>query len=76
MIIGTSSYSFHQYAIRGEMTQVDCIKKAKELGFEAIEFTELRTPEGIGELEYADVLRKTADGYLTIKNNEKIINTQ
>jgi sugar phosphate isomerase/epimerase len=43
------------------MTQVDCIKKAKELGFEAIEFTELRTPEGIGELEYADVLRKTAD---------------
>lgn len=84
MIIGTSSYSFHQYAMRGEMTQLDCIKKAKELGFEAIEFTGLCPPDDTSELEYADILRKTADdngmkisayavsGNLAVKDKDKI----
>ena len=84
MITGTSSYSFHQYAMRGEMTQLDCIKKAKELGFEAIEFTGLCPPDDTSELEYADVLKKTADnngikisayavsGNLAVKDKDKI----
>ena len=41
MKISVSSYSFHQYIARGEMTQLDAIAKAHELGFEAIEFTDL-----------------------------------
>ncbi len=60
MIIGTSSYSFQPYINSGDMTQLDCIKKAKELGFEAIEFTELCPPCGMSHTQYAALIRQTA----------------
>ena len=41
MKIGVSSYSFSQYIRAGRMTQLDCVAKAKEMGFDAIEFTDL-----------------------------------
>lgn len=41
MKISVSSYSFKQYICQGKMTQFDCVAKAKELGFDAIEFIDL-----------------------------------
>jgi sugar phosphate isomerase/epimerase len=41
MKISVSSYSFQQYITAGKMTQFDCVAKAKELGFDAIEFIDL-----------------------------------
>lgn len=41
MKISVSSYSFAQYINSGKMTQFDCIAKAKELDFDAIEFIDL-----------------------------------
>ena len=41
MKIAVSSYSFSQYIGAGKMTQLDCVRKAAEMGFEGIEFTEL-----------------------------------
>ena len=41
MKISVSSYSFSQYIREGKLTQFDCVAKAKEIGFDAIEFTNL-----------------------------------
>ena len=41
MKISVSSYSFHQYIKAVKMTHLDCVAKAKEMGFDAIEFTEI-----------------------------------
>ena len=41
MKISVSSYSFHQYIKSGKLTQFDCVAKAKEMGFDAIEFTDI-----------------------------------
>ena len=38
MKIAASSYSFAQLIRKGEMTQFETIAKAKEMGFDAIEF--------------------------------------
>ena len=62
MKISISSYSFFQYIQQGKMTQFDTIAKAKELGFEAIEFIDI---DGKGDYalqaENARKLRKEAD---------------
>ncbi len=41
MKISVSSYSFSQYTQSGKLTLVDCIAKAKEMGFDAIEFIDI-----------------------------------
>ena len=41
MKISVSSYSFHQYIKAGKLTQFECVAKAKEMGFDAIEFTDI-----------------------------------
>ena len=41
MKIGVSSYSFMQYIKSGKLNQLTCIDKARELGFDAIEFINL-----------------------------------
>lgn len=41
MKISVSSYCYKQYISAGKMTQFDCVAKAHEMGFEAIEFTTL-----------------------------------
>ena len=39
MKFAVTSYSFTQYVKQGKMTWIECIAKAKELGFDGIEFT-------------------------------------
>lgn len=48
MKISVSSYSFMQYINDGRLTQLTAIDKAKELGFDAIEFVDI---DGRGNLE-------------------------
>ena len=48
MKIGVSSYSFHRLVASKQMTQLEVIAKAKEIGFDVIEFSTLdidETPE-------------------------------
>ncbi len=52
-----SSYSF---AVTGQ-PQINLIEKAKALGFDAIEFTDISPLDGKSELETAKILRETAD---------------
>ena len=56
-----SSYSFSSLMNENKETQLSVIKKAKELGFAAIEFTDLMPPEGCSEAEYAAQLKAEAD---------------
>ena len=62
MKLSVSSYSFSQYIRAGKMTQLDCIAKAKEMGFDSIEYIEI---DGVGDLEKqkenAARLREEAD---------------
>lgn len=53
MKYSVSSYSFSQYINAGKMTQLDTIAKAKEMGFDAIEFSELQPPDGVSLRDYA-----------------------
>lgn len=41
MKVSVSSYSFYQYVNAGKMSLTDCVGKAKEMGFDAIEFVDL-----------------------------------
>ncbi len=61
MKIGVSSYSFSQYIKSGKLTQLTAVAKAKELGFDAIEFTELMPPEGVSQAEYAKQIKAEAN---------------
>lgn len=64
MKISVSSYSFQQYISAGKMTQLDTVEKARELGFEAIEFTDLspcENPTYEQQKEYAFKIRERAD---------------
>ena len=64
MKISVSSYSFHKYISQGKMTQLDAVAKAKEIGFEAIEFTDLTPCEKSTleqQKEYAAAIRAAAD---------------
>ncbi len=61
MKIGVSSYSFQQLINSGEETQLSIIKKAKEMGFDGIEFIDLSAPEGTSEEEYAAMLREESE---------------
>lgn len=56
-----SSYSFSGAIRDGRYNQLTLIEKAKEMGFDAIEFTDLCPPEGITESEYALMLRKESE---------------
>ncbi len=85
MKIGVSSYSFSSLINKGEITQKDTVRLAKEIGFDAIEFTELK-PDGDKSIEeYAKEIKNEAENYgmeisayvcgadLSIKDNEKEI---
>ncbi|HEY5561098.1 MAG TPA: sugar phosphate isomerase/epimerase [Clostridiaceae bacterium] len=56
MKISVSSYSFNKLLSEGSMAQLDCITKAKEMGFDAIEFVDIIAPEGVSKEAYAKVL--------------------
>ncbi len=63
MKIGVSSYSFSSLMGEGRETQLSIIKTAKEMGFDGIEFTDLNTPEGLTETEYALKIAEECDKY-------------
>lgn len=58
MKLSVSSYSFGKLLYSGEITQFDCIQKAKDIGFDAIEFVDILAPEGVSREAYAAVLSK------------------
>ena len=61
MKIGVSSYSFSRLVLAGTITQLDVPSKAKELGFDSIEFSALILPAGETPLSYAPRLREECD---------------
>ena len=64
MKISVSSWSFMQYITQGKMTQFDAIAIAKEIGFDAIEFVDLKpndNPTLEEQIEYAKKLKAEAD---------------
>ena len=65
MKVAVSSYSFSQAIRDGRLTLKECIAKAKEIGFEAIEFVDFNVsstlPEGMSMMEYAKELRAECD---------------
>ena len=64
MKTAVSSYSFSQYIKAGKMTQLDCVKKAAKMGFDGIEFIELKPCENAtheDRLAYAAQICKEAE---------------
>ena len=60
MKTSVSSYSFQYLINQGSENQFTVIQRAKDLGFDAIEFTELTPHDGSTQAEYAAELRKEA----------------
>ncbi len=60
MKFAVCSYSLSSLVNKGEKTEKELISLAKELGFEAFEFSEINTPEGMDKIEYAKELREEA----------------
>ena len=68
MKIAVSSYSYQQYINAGKMTQLDVVKKAAEMGFSGIDFTDLKPdvnvkPTLAEQLAYAKLIRAEAEKY-------------
>ena len=61
MKVSVSSYSFSQQIWAGKMTQLDCVAKAKEMGFDAIEFTDIVGDNLAQQKAYAQKIREEAD---------------
>ena len=61
MQIGVSSYSFNRLIQAGAMTPLDCPARAKELGFDFIEYAAIPLPEGKSLRDYAAEIRRAAD---------------
>ena len=61
MKICVSSYSFSKLMAKGELNQFSAIAKAKELGFDGIEFAGIAPHDGTSKEEYAHKLRAEAD---------------
>lgn len=61
MKISVSSYSFQQYIKAGKLTQLDTVAKAKEMGFDAIEFTDMMADGLEAQKELARQIRAEAD---------------
>lgn len=57
MKISISTYSFGPLMGSGRLTQFDCIRKAKEMGFDGIEFVDILPHDGSLPEEYAKELR-------------------
>ncbi len=58
MKTGVSSYSFSRLISNGSMSEFDAIKKASEMGFDVIEFSGLRVPQGQCILDYAKRIKE------------------
>ncbi|MCM0648094.1 sugar phosphate isomerase/epimerase [Clostridium swellfunianum] len=60
MKVSVSTYSYIQLINKGVLTQLDCISKAKEMGFDAIEIESIRPHDDSSPMEYAKKLRDEA----------------
>lgn len=61
MKVCVSAYSYYRLIDEGKMTLLDVPAKAKEMGFEGLEFSEFGVPEGKTFEEYAVELREAAE---------------
>jgi len=61
MKVCVSSYSFNKLMKKGELNQLTAMKKAKELGFDAMEFSGMLPQDGMTMEEHAKLLREEAD---------------
>ncbi len=61
MQIGVSSYSFNRLVRSGAMQQIEVISKAREIGFDVIEFSTIAVPEGRCLADFAAELRAEAE---------------
>ena len=61
MKIGVSSYSFSRLVRAGEMDQLAVIAKAKEIGFDSIEFSTFILPEGETPLSFAPKVKEECE---------------
>lgn len=61
MKIGVSSYSYSRLVGSGNIRQIDVISKAKEAGFDVIEFSTISVPQGKTLKDYAKELRDEAE---------------
>lgn len=66
MKLSVSSYSFLSYIKEGKLTQLDTVRKAAEMGFEGIEFTDLapvfgQKPTLEEQIAYAKEIRAEAE---------------
>lgn len=61
MKTSVSSYSFSAMMGENRENQISIIKRAKELGFDAIEFTSLEPHDGSSQKEYAKKIRAEAE---------------
>ena len=61
MKIGVSSYSFSRLVNSGQMEQIAVIAKAKEIGFDVIEFSAIAVPDGKALPDFAAELRDEAE---------------
>lgn len=56
-----SSYSFRDLLASGEYTQLTLLSLAKEMGFDAIEYTDLTPPAGVQDVDYAAQLKAESE---------------
>lgn len=61
MKYSVTTYSFHSYLQKGEMDLFDCVRSAHELGFDAIEFTDLPGETQEERCKLAKELRSLCD---------------
>jgi len=61
MKLGVSSYSFHRMVRSGQMSLLDVISKAKEMGFDVIEFSTFILPEGETPVSFAPKIREECE---------------
>ena len=61
MKICVSSYSFNKLMASGELNQLSVIARAKELGFDGIEFSGISPHDGTSQEKYAQKLKAEAD---------------
>jgi len=62
MKVSVSSYSFNQYIRAGKLTQLSCLAKAQEMGFDCIDYTDIDgAPDLEAQKENARKIRAEAD---------------
>lgn len=59
--IGVSSYSYSRLVAEGRLSQLDVIAKARDMGFETIEFSTFQLPEGETHQSFAPKVRDACD---------------